>query len=69
MGGCRFGGGGGALLLRCTDPHPAPALRPLDPCSYNIWHTWDEGLMGAFATLREQGLLPMVQVDAEGNMR
>ena len=25
--------------------------------------------MGVFATLREQGLLPMVQVDAEGNMR
>ncbi len=38
-------------------------------CSYNIWHTWNEGLMGAFQTLREQGLLPLAQVDEQGNMR
>ena len=25
--------------------------------------------MGAFQTLREQGLLPLAQIDAEGNMR
>ncbi|KAL4441531.1 hypothetical protein ABPG77_002035 [Micractinium sp. CCAP 211/92] len=37
--------------------------------SYNIWHTWNEGLMGAFQTLREQGLLPLAQVDEQGNMR
>lgn len=37
--------------------------------SYNIWHTWNEGLMGAFQTLRDQGLLPLVQVDDSGNMR
>eukprot|EP00887_Chlorella_sp_A99_P006086 scaffold22.g6086.t1 len=37
--------------------------------SYNIWHTWNEGLMGVFQTLREQGYLPLVQVDSEGNMR
>ena len=41
----------------------------MPPCSYNIWHTWNEGLMGAFQTLREQGLLPLAQIDAEGNMR
>jgi hypothetical protein len=37
--------------------------------SYNIWHTWNEGLMGFFQSLREQGALPLVQVDEEGNMR
>ena len=42
---------------------------PAFPRSYNIWHTWNEGLMGAFQTLREQGLLPLVQVDEAGNMR
>lgn len=42
---------------------------PLLPCSYNIWHTWNEGLMGAFQTLREQGALPLVQIDGDGNMR
>lgn len=45
------------------------AIDWLTLCSYNIWHTWNEGLMGAFQTLREQGMLPLVQVDAEGNMR
>lgn len=47
------------------------ALNPVLPwfCSYNIWHTWNEGLMGAFQTLREQGLLPLAQVDEQGNMR
>ena len=50
---------------------PCRRLRALPTwlCSYNIWHTWDEGLMGVFQTLREQGLLPLVQVDKEGNMR
>jgi hypothetical protein len=37
--------------------------------SYNIWHTWNEGLMGAFQTFRELGYLPLVQIDDEGNMR
>ncbi|GAB4816509.1 hypothetical protein N2152v2_003555 [Parachlorella kessleri] len=37
--------------------------------SWNIWHTWNEGLMAAFQTLREQGHLPLVQVDHAGNMR
>lgn len=46
------------------------SLCPFPPArSYNIWHTWNEGLMGLFQTLREQGALPLVQVDGEGNMR
>lgn len=36
--------------------------------SYNIWHTWNEGLMGLFQTLREHGHLPLVNIDADGNM-
>lgn len=34
----------------------------------NIWHVWTDGLMGAFQTLREQGLLPLAQVDADGRV-
>lgn len=37
-------------------------------CSYNIWHTWNEGLMGIFQTLREHGDLPLVNIDEDGNM-
>jgi len=34
----------------------------------NIWHVWTDGVMGAFQTLREQGLLPLAQVDAYGGV-
>ena len=58
---------------RPTAPSPpTPPPRPThahSPCSYNIWHTWGEGLMSVFQTLREQGYLPLVQVDGKGNMR
>jgi hypothetical protein len=37
--------------------------------SSNIWHAWNEGIMAAFQTLREQGLLPLVEVDAHGYQR
>lgn len=35
----------------------------------NIWHNWNEGLMGAFQTMRELGWLPLAQVDSHGHMR
>lgn len=38
------------------------------PHTQNSWHVWNDGLMGAFQTLREEGLLPLAEVDAEGNM-
>ena len=34
--------------------------------SSNIWHAWNEGIQAAFQTLREQGLLPLVEVDERG---
>lgn len=34
--------------------------------SYNIWHTWNEGIMGLFQTLREQGVLPLASVGPGG---
>jgi hypothetical protein len=34
--------------------------------STNIWHVWNEGIQAAFQTLREQGLLPLVEVDERG---
>ena len=36
--------------------------------SYNIWHTWNEGIMGIFQTLRELGQLPMASVGPDGNL-
>jgi hypothetical protein len=37
--------------------------------SENIWHAWADGLLGAFQTLREQGLLPLAHIDEQGNMQ
>jgi hypothetical protein len=34
--------------------------------SYNIWHTWNEGIMGLFQTLRELGKLPLAVVGDNG---
>ena len=34
--------------------------------SYNIWHTWNEGIMGVFQTLRELGKLPLAVVGDDG---
>ncbi len=36
--------------------------------SYNIWHTWNEGIMGIFQTLRELGQLPMASVGPNGRL-
>ncbi|KAL4550286.1 hypothetical protein Ndes2526B_g08441 [Nannochloris sp. 'desiccata'] len=36
--------------------------------SYNIWHTWNEGIMGIFQTLRELGQLPMASVGPNGKL-
>lgn len=36
--------------------------------SQNIWHVWNEGIMASFQTLRENGLLPLVQVDEHGHV-
>ena len=35
----------------------------------NIWHAWNDGLLGAFQTLREQGLIPLAEIDNNGNIR
>ena len=37
--------------------------------SENIWHAWADGLLGAFQTLREQGLLPLAEIDDKGNIK
>lgn len=36
--------------------------------SYNIWHTWNEGIMGIFQTLREIGRLPLALVGEHGKL-
>ena len=70
--GCVCGGPGcscSGAQARTLPASPVADRRQPAPRSYNIWHTWNEGLMGAFQTLREQGMLPLAQVDAAGNMR
>lgn len=52
----------------CKDWIEKPAFLLQVRYSYNIWHTWNEGLMGLFQTLREHGQLPMVNIDDEGNI-
>lgn len=36
--------------------------------STNIWHTWNEGIMSAFQTLRELGYLPLARVHGDGSV-
>ena len=36
---------------------------------FNIWHVMNDNLMGVFRTLREEGLLPLAEIDEEGNMK
>lgn len=36
---------------------------------YNIWHAWNEGVMSSFQSLREHGLLPLVEIDEDGNQK
>ena len=38
------------------------------PHDGNVWHVWHDALLGSFQTLREEGLLPLAQIDEEGNM-
>ena len=38
-------------------------------CSRNIFHMFSEGILAPFQTLREQRLLPLVEVDNKGNVR
>ena len=78
MRGTRTRGRGLARQLSRARPATDPASPPLTPAplplppppashrSHNIWHTWDEGIMGAWQTLREQGELPLARVGADG---
>jgi hypothetical protein len=51
---------------RCTSWVDPPAYMLQARYSYNIWHTWNEGLMGGFQTLRELGHLPLASVGPGG---
>jgi len=35
----------------------------------NIWHAWNEGVMSSFQSLREHGLLPLAEIDEDGNQK
>lgn len=51
------------------DHESSPPATRARACRGNIWHSWNEGLMGTFQTLRELGYLPLVQIDDQGYMR
>lgn len=52
----------------CTRWEERPVYLVQVPHDGNVWHVWHDALMGAFQTLREEGLLPIAQIDAQGNM-
>ena len=35
----------------------------------NVWHILNDALMGAFQTLREERILPLAEIDEQGNMK
>ena len=39
------------------------------PHRHNIWHMLNDALMGSFQTLREEGLLPLAEIDDDGTMK
>lgn len=53
---------------RCTQWVEKPVYVVQLQHNTNIWHVWTDGLMAAFQSLREQRLLPLGRVDADGRV-
>lgn len=54
---------------KCTQWIDRPVFLLHTPHFRNIWHILNDALMGAFQTLREERVLPLAEIDEEGNMR
>ena len=54
---------------QCKRWEERPVYVLYTPHSNNIWHMLNDALMGAFQTLREEGLLPLAEIDGDGNMQ
>ncbi|KAL4545351.1 hypothetical protein Ndes2526B_g00033 [Nannochloris sp. 'desiccata'] len=55
-------------LRKCTRWETRPVYLMYVPHPYNVWHVYNDALMGLFQTLREEGHLPLAEIDEAGNM-
>ena len=55
--------------MQCTRWEERPVYIMFSPHRANIWHLFNDAIMGAFGTLREEGLLPLAEVDGRGGVR
>jgi hypothetical protein len=57
-----------ATQPRCKRWEDRPVYVLYMPHASNIWHMLNDALLGVFQTLREERLLPLAEIDEEGNM-
>ena len=53
----------------CQRWEERPVYLLYTPHPTNVWHMLNDALMGAYQTLREEGLMPLAQIDSQGNMQ
>jgi len=56
------------LLRKCIRWETRPVYLMYVPHPSNFWHVFNDALMGVFQTLREEGHLPLAEIDDAGNM-
>jgi hypothetical protein len=57
-----------AAQPKCKRWEDRPVYLLYMPHAANIWHMLNDALMGVFQTLREERLLPLLEIDEQGNM-
>jgi hypothetical protein len=55
-------------LRKCSRWETRPVYVMYVPHPYNVWHVWNDALMGAYQTLREEGHLPLALIHEDGSM-
>jgi Glycosyltransferase 61 len=55
-------------LRKCTCWETRPVYLMYVPHPYNVWHVWNDALLGAYQTLREEGHLPLARIYEDGRM-
>jgi len=55
-------------LRKCVRWEARPVYLMHVPHPSNVWHVFNDALMGVFQTLREEGHLPLAEIDEAGNM-
>jgi hypothetical protein len=57
-----------AAQPKCKRWEDRPVYLLYMPHAANVWHMLNDALMGLFQTLREERLLPLAEIDEQGNM-